>query len=370
MLFKDIPGHQSLKDSLITSHKQNHIAHAQIFSGEEGGASMSLALAFATYLLCEDRSDSDACGKCHSCQKIEKHIHPDLHYFFPGPSTSKDKERAEQIDKWREFLKSNPFGKLSDWVTTAGTENKQVQISKEDAVRIIKTVSMKAFEGGVKILFIWCPEYMNPSSGNAILKVLEEPPPQTIYLLVSHDYNGLLNTIQSRTQLVKVPPVSDDTIESFLLDFHHQDQQKAVQIAKMSKGNFGNAIAQLNNDQNLDFSEFQDWMRLCIKGNFDVLVKKSENFGKTAKSEQRGYLEYFSTLLNHALKIHSGLHYTGSNTAEEQFLVKFSHNVGNTGLEKLNHLVEDALLSLRRNANARIAFMALSLKIASLLNSK
>ena len=177
MQFSLIPGLVDLKRALIQASKNNHIAHAQLFSGEEGGAALPIALAFATYLLCENKTSEDSCDECPNCQKMKKYIHPDVHFFFPSPSsestskTKKEEERHKQSRLWRDFLIEHPFGILDEWIERLSAENKQNQISKYDALQIIKTVSMKSFEGGFKILFIWYPEFMHLSAANAILKV-------------------------------------------------------------------------------------------------------------------------------------------------------------------------------------------------------
>ena len=178
MQFSEIHGLHNIKDKLIQAVKKNHVAHAQMFAGLPGSANLSMALAFATYINCEDKLESGSCGKCSSCAKMDKMVHPDIHFVFPVYSQSGDKEkiRNENVAKFRAFLSENPYGNLSDWAEFSKAENKQLNISVEESRRIIGNISMKAFEAEYKVVLIWLPELMNIAAANAILKALEEPP--------------------------------------------------------------------------------------------------------------------------------------------------------------------------------------------------
>src|SRR5690554_125125 len=188
MLFSAIPGLDEIKEKLITAVKTNHLAHALLFHGPEGSANLKIALALATYSICKKPGEQDACGTCDSCQKMAKLIHPDLNFTFPVPTSLKEDDREDDgkssdiLSSWRRFALDNGYGNLQDWVAH-NSFTKQLYISKNAARNIIQTVSLKSFEGGYKIIFVWCPELMHITAANALLKVLEEPPPKTLFLL-------------------------------------------------------------------------------------------------------------------------------------------------------------------------------------------
>ena len=200
MYFKEIIGHTKIKEALCTSAKNNHIPHAQLFLGQEGSPNLAFALAFANYIVCENKQDKEACGTCAACRKSNKFIHPDIHFIFPVATTkkvTKDPVSSLFLSEWRAFLQENPYGNLKDWSDFLETENKQCQISKEESRTIIKDIYLKPFEASVKLFIIWLPERMHPSAANALLKILEEPPGETVFILVSNDQENLLPTILS-----------------------------------------------------------------------------------------------------------------------------------------------------------------------------
>ncbi|MBV6646589.1 MAG: DNA polymerase III subunit delta [Cyclobacteriaceae bacterium] len=369
MQFADIPGHHSLKESLVHAFENNHVAHAQLFSGMEGGAGLTLSLAYATYLLCENKGEQDACGTCPSCHKMQKLIHPDVHFFYPKPS-AKSEENAKHLALWREFVSKSPYGNLEDWVNHLGSDNKQNQISKEDARQIIKTVSMKSFEGGYKILFIWYAEKMNSSAANAILKVLEEPPEKTLYFLITYNYENLLTTILSRAQLVAIPGFSDLEVGQYLED-QGIEAAKAEQAAKLAEGNIGEAIGHLDHAGDLAYQEFQQWMRLCFTRDFTALSKMSEEFSQSGKSRQRSLIAHAITIIRNTLIIGGGNDELAKTDGEEkEFLTKFSKALPLEKLERLYQWLNESTMQLERNANPRILHLNLSIKIVKLLAKK
>src|SRR5258706_6665421 len=193
MLFADIPGLYPVKEQLIRSAQSGKIPHAQLLQGNEGALNLPLALAYTTYLHCQEKGDKDACGICPACSKSLKFVHPDTNFVFPYGNLQGDKDKdedrlkAERLQTWRSFLLEQPFGNLNDWVNYYQGEEKQVNISKEESREIVKSLSLKSFESRYKVMIIWRPEYMHPSAGNGILKILEEPPPDTVFLLVTND---------------------------------------------------------------------------------------------------------------------------------------------------------------------------------------
>lgn len=374
MLFAEIPGLADLKESLVASYKNNHIAHAQLFNGPVGGGGLPMAMAFATYLLCENKQEQDACGQCANCHKMARMIHPDVHFIYPKPSASKsseyDKLQAETLKKWRTFALENTYADIDDWVKSNGYENKNVLISKEDSRNIIKTVSMKSFEGDFKILIIWYPEYMHPSAANGILKVLEEPPTQTIYLLVSYAYDSLLATIRSRTQIFNVPPFDEEVMTSYLVAERGAEREVAEKIARLSSGSLGRAFYELEHAGSLAYETFRNWMQVCLQGDYTKMVQMTEGFVASTKPEQRNMLEYSLALVRDAIlsKLDDS-QLMQREGAEGEFIKKFGGFASVDKLEGLYLQISDTLTHLQRNSSPRISYMNLSLQCSKILRS-
>lgn len=372
MRFADIPGCQSLKETLISSFNRNHIAHAQLFHGQPGGIGLPLALAYVSYLMCEDKTESDSCGKCPACQKTDKYIHPDVHFFFPLAKKTKKEDEPDVggVAKWRNFLQAKPYGNPEDWIVFSESENKQNQISKEDARQIIKTVSMKAFEGGMKILLIWCPERMHPAAANAILKVLEEPPENTIYLLVTYNYEGLLTTILSRTQHFLVPVLPAGEIKNYLMNKQGITEEKAQKAAAFAEGSMEKALSLVKTAEDLNFQDFQKWMQACYRADFQELSQQSEAFGQSGKSNQRSYMLYSLNILRNVIIYKGNPELVMAEGAERKFIANFGNTLQLDQLEKIYMELNESLFHLERNANPRITCMALSIRILQAIHSK
>ncbi|MFK7952631.1 MAG: ATP-binding protein [Ekhidna sp.] len=371
MQFSQIPGLTELKTQLITAFNRGKVAHAQLFSGGEGTSALPMAMAYATFLMCENKTENDSCGTCANCVRIQKLVHPDIHLHFPKISANESKYAkvmGEAIPLFREFVMETPFGTLEDWTRKYGQENKNILISREDSRQMLKNVSMRSVEGGFKILIIWLPEMMNPSSANAILKILEEPPENTIYLLVSYSYERLLATITSRTQLVTVPPNTNEEIQLFL-EAQGVESEKAAQTSLLSEGKVGLAMHFSKAEESQEYQEFQQWMRECWGRDFATLVKRSEDFSKSGKAAQKNRLTYSISLLRKAIIGLSGNNAGSTNEEEEKFVSTFGSKLGLAKLEKVYTQINEAYYHLERNSNPRITHLNLSLDISRSLNS-
>lgn len=371
MQFSEISGLAHLKQQLTAAYQKGMVAHAQLFSGQAGTSTLPMALAYATYLMCPSKTATDSCGKCPNCLRMKKLIHPDVHFFFPKSSANEskyDKVLAEALPRFRSFVAENPYGDLNTWAHFYGQENKNLLISREDSRAILRNVSMRSVEGGYKILIIWCPEKMNVSAANAILKVLEEPPQKTIYLLVSSHYEQLLTTITSRTQLVVVPPNTTDEIAAILSE-KNIPQEKAEQIASLSEGKILKALQQLEEESTHEYEDFQQWMRACWTYDFKRLVTSCEEYAKSGKTNQQAALSFAMNIVRKSIKEVAQVKSSASNE-ELQFIEKFSKSLGFNKLEKLYTLFNEAAYHLERNANPRITHLNLSLRISQLLTSK
>ncbi|MEM8939480.1 MAG: DNA polymerase III subunit delta [Bacteroidota bacterium] len=371
MQFSEIPGLEELKSHLVSAYGKGKIAHAQLYVGRPGTAVLPIALAYASYLMCSDRGDYDSCGSCSNCYRIKKLIHPDVHLYFPKVSSTEsgkyDKVMAEALPKFRSFAYAYPYGDLEDWATLYGYENKNILIGREDSRQMLKNVSMRSVEGGYKILFIWYPELMNPSAANAILKILEEPPEKTIYLLVTYDYDGLLATIKSRTQLVTIPPNTNDNISEYLIDTGI-DKEKAHKLSELSEGKLGVALKLTNDEDTKEYQTFQSWMLACWNKDLTSLVRRSEDFSKSGKTKQRSSLNYAVSIIRNAVLQSGGLKPAVKSEDESVFIKKYSDRLGTSKLERIYLLINEAIHHLDRNSNPRITKLNLSLNIIRVLN--
>jgi len=375
MRFKEITGHETLKKQLIQSVQNEHVAHAQLFLGPEGSPNLTLALAYATYLNCTEKQVHDSCGTCPSCKKNDKLIHPDVHFAFPVSSTTKitgkDVISVSYLSEWRNFIIQDPYNNASGWNNYFGGENKQLNISKEESRQIIRNLSLKSFEGNYKIMIIWLPEYMNVSAANALLKILEEPPENTIFLLVANDEKKLLSTLKSRTQIIKIRPFSDDEIKQLLIKFHFIDEDKAQQISHLVDGNINEALRLAREVEDDSHVMFREWMRLCFLGNLIELVKWTDKFNKMSKVSQQTLFQYGLSMMRESLISLSNEMILSRLMGEElDFVKNFTKVLDMESIEMITKEINDAYYHLERNANSKILFLDLSLLIIEIFNGK
>ncbi|MDO7845302.1 DNA polymerase III subunit delta [Hymenobacter sp. M29] len=374
MTFAAIPNQTAVKQLLRQSVQRQHVAHAQLFRGQEGGAALALALAYAQFLNCEARAADadDSCGHCPACTKIAKLAHPDLNFIMPVTTTksvAKDAVSSKFMAEWRTFVLDNPYQGLNDWMQHIGAENKQGNISKDEAVQILKLVSLKAFEARFKIVILWLPELMHPAAANAVLKLLEEPPPATIFLLVSHAPEQLLPTIISRVQPVVVRPFSEDDITAYLRDAYHVPEVKARQVAQLAEGSLGAAIASRDANADHDYFEFfVKWMRQSYSQKAADILKHSDEFQKLGRENQKELLSYSLGLLRKVLLFGIDPKFIPHLPAAEQdFVTKFSKLVTPRNADLLTKELTDAHYHIERNANAKMVFVDSSLRMGGFL---
>lgn len=365
MLFKEIIGLDSTKKGLIKAVRDNHVAHAQLFHGAEGSAALAMALSFATYLNCEDKQEEDSCGKCASCLKMSKYAHPDVNYIFP--TAGGKKVLSENfMSEWRSFLSENPFGDLSSWLEKISI--KQGNIPVEEARQLILNLSLKSYEGGYKIVIIWQAELLNIAAANALLKVLEEPPEKTIFLLVCNQIDKILTTIISRTQRVAIPSFIESDISEYLLKSSAVDAERAKQIAFLADGNLMKALS-IVDAKGLDQHQwFANWMRFCYS--FDVLklVGLADEFDAQNKESQKGMFEYGLGILRELFLLANGADNLVKLEGEElTFIQKFSKVFKISNIDKIQKIISEAHYSIERNARAKIVFLDISLSIARLI---
>ncbi|MBY0426525.1 MAG: DNA polymerase III subunit delta [Cytophagales bacterium] len=375
MRFSEIRGLSEIKGTLIHSIQSGHVASAQLFFGREGSANLALALAYATYLNCENPGETDACGECGSCSKALKFVHPDIHFVFPYRSLRKEgsdhideKMKSTALVEWRLFVKENPYGTLKDWLNFAGAENKQFFISVDESRYLSKLISLKSFEGRYKIVLIWLPELMRVEAANALLKLLEEPPAKTVFLLMTNSIENILLTIQSRTQLVRVPSFSQADVIAELSEKHQLEEKKAIQIAKLVDGNMNEALRMVFEIEDDNHKLFRDWMLNCFRRDGIGLVKTADTFATLGREAQKNFFNYGLSVLRECLAFKSGnKDVIKHGESEADFISKFSNFLTTENLPEMASILNQSGYYIERNANAKIIWMDASMKISGML---
>lgn len=377
MRFSDILGQEHIKNHLQQSADNGRIPHAQLFVGKEGVGTLSTAIAYAQYLLCSSSKNSAACNlKCDNLS------HPDLHFAFPV--TSNDKVKKHPISdlflaEWRSFIAEQPYGNLFNWLQLIGVENKQGIIGVDEAEAIVSSLKLKSFEGGYKVMIIWMAEKMNIAAANKLLKLIEEPPEKTVFILVAENEEQIISTIRSRCQVLHFPVLSEVDIVDGLVSKEHISKNEALKIAHQCDGNFNKALHILHNDSSdFVFEEwFITWIRAAFKakGNAAVineLIGWSDQIAKTGRETQKRFLNYCLQFFRQALL----LNYKATNlvfleTQTPKFkLENFAPFVHSANIIEINKEVSDALYHIERNGNAKIILLDLSIKLTRLLHTK
>ena len=377
MQFKDVIGQSAIKQRLIQSVRENHVSHAQLFLGPAGSGKLPLALAYAQYILCPNRTETDSCGVCPTCQKIKKLVHPDLHFVVPTNTTKSVKSNPESdlfMEEWREFaLKNDGYFNDTDWYTFLDIENKQGYMSVRDAATLLRKLNMKSYEGEYKIAIIWMAEKMRVETANKLLKLLEEPPEKTVFLLIAEDAEELLATIKSRTALVKIPAIDLGSIESALIDRLGCNPQQAHDAAMISEGNWLTAChsVQDSEEHKFFFTTFQQWMRLCFRSAYPELIDFSSNIKTLGRERQKELLDYGLRIIRNSLLFNNNLaEIVMLPDDEKTFNSKFAPFVNPANLAQIAELFEEAIRQIERNGNAQIIFTDVSFKMVGLLKKK
>ena len=377
MLFKEIIGNNFVKKQLIEAVRNNRISHAQLFTGKSGSAKLALALAYAQFLNCENRTTVDSCGTCSSCLKFNNLSHPDLHLVIPVLKTKEVQKPVSDhfIGKWRDFITNNYYGSLNGWIDSFGTENKTGQqgtIYKDEANNIHKKLSLKNYEAEYRVVLIWMPERMNLEVSNKLLKLFEEPPRGTIFLFITENTNQLLPTIISRLQTIKI---ADFTAEDIVNHFGEQvlSLEKAKQLRNLTNADLGK-ITQILEDKEgeLDlFSDFSVWMRLTYKMDVQGISKWVDNLSLKGRKQQNLFLSYAIKMVRECL-IYNFASDTLLKTNENEFafLTKFSPFIHEENSVMITEKLEESIKAINRNANAKILFFELSLQMVKFLRLK
>ena len=381
MLFSNTLGQTHIKNHLLKSIENGRIPHAQLFVGKTGSGVLPIALAYAQAILSSNHPvGSRAHESCMS--KVANLAHPDLHFVFPVNTNEKIKKHpfsALFMEDWRAFVSQNPYGSLYDWLAFLGIEKKQGNINVDEAKQMLKTLSLKAYEGGHKIMIIWMADKMNTACANKILKLVEEPPQKTVLLLLTANEQQILGTIQSRCQKLHFPLLSEEVISSQLTESKGVETKKAKKISSLSNGDYHQALNLLNNlgDDAIFENWFVDWVRTAFKakGNKDsinALISWSEEIAKQGRETQKKFLGYCQETFRQALlknyKADSLLFFDAPNTKFS--IEKFAPFVHQNNIFEISEALEIASYHIERNGNAKIIFTDLSIKLTRLLHAK
>jgi DNA polymerase-3 subunit delta' len=372
MFFKDIIGQTAIKHRLMQSIKEGFIPHARLISGREGTGALPLALAYARYLNCTNRQEEDACGMCSSCLKFNKYAHPDLHFVFPiiNKKGSKDAFCDDFLPEWRKFIVETPYANLTNWLEKIAAENAQGLIYARESNEIMRKLNLKAYESDYKTLIIWLPEKMHETAANKLLKLLEEPPEKTIFLLVSEEPETVITTIRSRTQMLTVPPIADEDLAQALLEKQNMEQEAIDFVVHLAKGSYEKAIKIINSTKENEeyLGLFTTIMRNSWKRDILNMKAKADQFASMGRDRQKGFFAYAQRMIreNFLYRLHvPELNYM--NREEMEFSANFHPYVSENNIIDFMEELAVAERHIESNVNPRMIFFDLSMKIAVLL---
>lgn len=370
MRFSQVIGHATLKAKLIGNIREGRVPHAQLFMGPRGCGNLPLALAYAQYLLCEDPDVVDACGTCISCRQMAKLEHPDMHLAFPiFFADKKPKVCDHYLGGWREAVLKEPYIDIDMWRDQLVSENKQLRMGVDIAQEIQSKLVLKSYRGGYKVMLIWLPELMDSLAANKLLKVLEEPEPNTVFLMVSNDADQLLATIISRTQLVKVPALRPTEVAEVLRQrFPELPGEEAMNMALRSEGDLLEAVDIAQTGEEELFVFFRDWLRACYARQVATVAEFGEHFQKMGRERQKSLMRYGLYLIRQCIFQWQQVPELVRTFGEEQeFVNKFSELLTERNVGGIRSELEKAHVHIERNANVKILFMDLSYRLMGLL---
>lgn len=395
MQFSDIIGQQQVKQQLVELVQHNRLSHALLFLGKEGNGSLPLAIALAQYLTCEkinpkfksQKSEAslfvaettphepalttDSCGSCSSCTKAQQLVHPDIHFSYPvvtrkagSPPISTD-----YISEWRGFVKSYPYGNVYDWLQFIGAENKQGNITAQECNDIIRQLNLKSFESEYKILVLWMPEYLG-NEGNKLLKLIEEPPPNTLFVFVAENESLILPTIVSRCQLIKIPALEKHEIEEALINRNNTNPETARQSASLSEGNYREALQLVQHAEEDWQGLLREWLNAMLKTGPVAQAKWVEEISRLGREKQKQFLRYFNHLLEQAIRYKL----MGENIylpeKEKDFANRLNRIAGIAQQKAMIEETDKATYYIERNAHAKLLFHALTIKLYHIIQDK
>jgi DNA polymerase III subunit delta' len=398
MQFKDIIGQSEVKHNLVELVNHNRLSHALLFLGKEGSGVLPLALAFAQYVVCETvngkskhttaglslfgvesqqqaisngQSAIDSCGVCAACTKAQQFVHPDIHFSYPvvtkKPGTPPIS--TDYISEWREFVKGYMYGNIYDWLQFIGAENKQGNITANECNDIIRKLNLKSFESEYKILILWMPEYLG-NEGNKLLKLIEEPPPNTLFILAAENESLILPTILSRCQLIRIPALETKDVEEALIDRNKTAPVTARQVASVSEGNYREALQMLQHAEDDWQGLLREWLNAMLKTGPIAQTKWVEEISKLGREKQKQFLRYFNHLLEQAVRVRVIVGESNIPEKEKDFADRLNKIAGIEQQQAIIEELDKATYYIERNANAKILFHALTIKLYHIIRDK
>jgi len=397
MQFSSVIGQASVKHQLVDLFRQNRLSHALLFLGKEGSGALPMALAFAQYLVCEKVNSrsanmqagpslfgefepgktesttlTDACGRCPACLKASNLVHPDIHFSYPTVTKKAgDKPVATDfIAEWRDFIRLSPYGNLFDWIEQIKEkDNSQGKITAEECNDIIRKLSLKSFESEYKVLVMWMPENLK-EAGNKLLKLVEEPPPNTLFILVAEDESAVLQTIVSRCQLIRIPALETGEIEDALITRNRTEPSIASQVALMSEGNYHEALQLVQHAEEDWQNLLREWLNAILRAGPLAQGKWVEDASRLGREKQKQFLRYFNHLLEQA--IHYRLLGDKARIGEKER--DFANRLNKLStVEQQQAIIQEldkAIYYIERNANGKILFHALTIKLYHIIQDK
>lgn len=372
MFFKDVVGQDNIKVRLTRAVNEQRISHALLFSGPEGTGKLALAIAFAQYVSCRNRGETDSCGTCPSCRKYQKLAHPDLHFSFPVfPLKSGHKAISDDfIAKWRERVFASPYFNLSQWLAFVDNENAQGMIYEKESDTITRKLSLKSFESEYKVMIIWLAEKMNLTCSNKLLKLIEEPPAKTLFLLITEDEEALISTIRSRTQLIQVPLIDNDSMRNHLKGKHDFPDDKIEDLIRLANGNYIKLQEHLSPDDDTQYflNKFQEMMRLAYTRRIFELIQWAEEMASLGRDRQKAFFSFALRMVREYFIMNfnkSSLNYL--NDVEKDWGTKFAPFINERNIIPISKEFEQGIKHISWNGNAKIIFLDSALRIVRLI---
>uniref|UniRef100_UPI003217ABCB DNA polymerase III subunit n=1 Tax=uncultured Draconibacterium sp. TaxID=1573823 RepID=UPI003217ABCB len=372
MFFKDVVGQDEIKKRLIRSVQEERISHAQLFSGHSGTGKLAMALAYAQYISCRNRTAEDSCGVCPSCHKYQKLAHPDLHFVFPIYNAKNLNKPVSDdfLPQWREMVTANPYFQLSQWLGHIDAGNSQGEIYERESESILRKLNLKSFEAEFKVMIIWLPEKMNQACSNKLLKMIEEPPSKTLFLLITENEEGVIGTIRSRAQLVKFPFITNSALEQALQKTEGIDHEIIPDAVHLASGSYIKALEYLTpgDDEQFYFQKFQEMMRFAYARKVSELIVWADEMAKIGRDKQKAYFaaalrlvrEYFVSNLKRSEIVYM-------NRDEKEWAKKFAPFINERNIIAFADEFELAIKHISMNGNPRIVFMDTALRMVRLI---
>jgi len=365
MLFSNVVGQQLAKNGLMKMWHNNVFPHALLILGAEGTGGLPMALALAQYIFCENKTDTDSCGHCAGCSKASKLEHADLHLSFPSITPKQGKAMSRlYIQEFREFIKQSPYGTTYDWLQHINAENKQGNITAEECREIIESLNLKSYEGGKKVLLMWRPEYLG-KEGNILLKLIEEPPADTILILVAENTEDILPTIRSRTQDIKLAPIAAVDIAQALSTRTDTDPTRAAQISHIAMGSYTEALRLLRHTDNDLFPDVRNLFNYIFTNDGLGIGRFADEWSKTGREQQKNFLHYIIQLLEQVVRMRYRPEVVNElPAAEAQFVQRLAATkITYEGFGLMAHALSDTIFYIERNAHSKTQLHALAIRL-------